>query len=313
MSNDDDSFHSADSSLNDSYSSTAGTLGDLVRQSFVSQPRKFLNICHINAQSVPSHYSDLFDTFADADVHAVLISETWLKPHLLSTTYPLPGFILIRNDRVGKRGGGVAIYLKSGLSHKILVSSPANSATAEFIFIEACVNGAKIVLGVVYCPPCVDYFSSIEPVLESLGSEYQHIVIMGDFNTDLLSHSSSRSRKLLDITRSASLHVLPLQATHHNPDGHDTWLDLILTSSPPLVSSFGQYPAPGFSHHDLIYLSYILKPPKPSPKVLHLRSFRRMDVEKLRRDASNVNWEGLKQAATVSEKVAILNQHLINL
>ncbi|XP_026731853.1 uncharacterized protein LOC113496734 [Trichoplusia ni] len=261
------------------------TLGETLRNTFIGQPQlQIINVCHINAQSVPSHYSDLVDTFSNSGVHAVLISETWLKPHLLSTTYPLPGFVLIRNDRVEKRGGGVAIYLRSEFPFKILATSPGSSASSEFLFLEVFVKGAKLILGVVYCPPTVDYFSSIEPVLESIGSEYSHVIVMGDFNTDLLSENSLRSRKLLEIIRSSSLHVLPLQATHHIIDGHDTWLDLILSSSPSLVSASGQLPAPGFSHHDLIFLSYSLKPPKPRPRVLHLRSFGRMDVEKLHRD-----------------------------
>ncbi|KAG6439026.1 hypothetical protein O3G_MSEX000420 [Manduca sexta] len=72
------------------------------------------------------------------------------------------------------------------------------------------------------------------------------------------------SRKLLTVLDSAKLHVLPLQATHHNMDSHDTWLDLILTSAPSPVFSHGQFPAPGFTDHDLIYMSYALKPPKLS-------------------------------------------------
>lgn len=91
---------------------------------------------------------------------------------------------------------------------------------------------------------------------------------MGDLNTDLFSSNSPRSRKLLGIIESTSLHALSLHATHHNNNSEDTLLDLIMTSDPSLVSSHGQYPAPGFLHHDLLYLpSYALKPPKPKPKV----------------------------------------------
>ncbi|KAF9820505.1 hypothetical protein SFRURICE_009924 [Spodoptera frugiperda] len=89
---------------------------------------------------------------------------------------------------------------------------------------------------------------------------------MGDFNTNLLASNSSRSRRLRCLIESASLHLLPLQPTHHNIVGEDSWLDLIITSKPNLVSSHGQHEAPGFSHHDLIFLSYVLKPPKVKPR-----------------------------------------------
>ncbi|XP_022827884.1 uncharacterized protein LOC111357424 [Spodoptera litura] len=141
---------------------------------------------------------------------------------------------------------------------------------------------------------------------------YEHLVIMGDFNTDLLTHSP-RSRKLLHLVESTSLHILPLQPTHHNTVADDTWLDLILTSNPSLVSCHGQHDAPAFSHHDLIYLSYILKPPKAKPRVLYRRCFGKVDNEKLLEDASRIDWEPLMEATTVDDKIDIFNKAVINL
>lgn len=57
-------------------------------------------------------------------------------------------------------------------------------ADAEYLFLEVYVQESKMVLGVVFCPPAIDYFSSLEMVLESLGPEYAPHVIKGDFNTD---------------------------------------------------------------------------------------------------------------------------------
>ena len=157
ISDNDESFHSANesvTSLNESFCSIADTLGDSLRDIFKQQNNRLLNVCHLNAQSVPSHFNDLYEAFYDSNVHAVLISETWLKPQLLSTSYQLPGFVLIRNDRVGKGGGGVAIYLRSDFPYKIISSSSSNySASAEFLFLEVCVRGAKIILGVVLLSP----------------------------------------------------------------------------------------------------------------------------------------------------------------
>lgn len=298
MYSDDDSYYSANSSSDDdSFCSASPTLGDCVRQTFNNNSHNLLKVCHINAQSIPSHYSDFLETFTDTDVNAILISESWLKPQLLSTAYPLADFIFIRNDRAERRGGGVAIYLRSHIPYKILFSSSVSSS-AEFLFLEICTKGAKAVLGVVYCPPNVDYFSSLDSILESLGSEYSHHIIMGDFNTDLLSSHLPRVQKLLEVIQSANLQIVPLQATHHNRDGNDTWLDLILTSNPSLVSSNGQFSAPAFSHHDLIFLSYVLKPPKPKPKFLYMRCFNRINLTDLQSDASALTgtfYEHLRQ------------------
>lgn len=108
---------------------------------------------------------------------------------------------------------------------------------------------------------------------------------MGDFSTDLLALNFPRARNLLQTIQASSLLLF-----HHDLDYQDTWLDLILTSSPHLVSSHGQILASSFSRHDLIFLTYILKPPKLPPIFLRIHSYRRMDIEKLRGDAAKRDW-----------------------
>ncbi|XP_061715618.1 uncharacterized protein LOC133523880 [Cydia pomonella] len=135
---------------------------------------------------------------------------------------------------------------------------------------------------------------------------------MGDFNTDLLKFNN-RSRKLHEIVESAGLNVLPLNPTHHNCDASDSWLDLILTSSKDLVDKVGQFTAPAFSHHDLIFMSYRIRPPKPQSKFVQLRSFARLDIEALKRDACAVDWTPVYAAPSVDEGVALLNKAVLKL
>lgn len=283
---DSDSYYSAqDSEL--SFNSFSDSSNDIVHNlqhqlnNIFSTSNNFLNICHINAQSIPRHFSEFESSFSSTLIHAILISESWLKPSLPSSLYPLPGYTLIRNDRVGKRGGGVAIYLLASIPHKIILRSHSEfSGTSEHLFVEIGFKGTRMILGVVYCPPSVDYFAGLETALDSICAEYTHCVIMGDFNTDVMKNTH-RSIKLQTIIESVNLTILPLMATHHNVGTNDSLIDLILTASPGFVKTHGQVPAPGFSRHDLIYASYKLKPPKSSPSILHLRSFSRMDYDKL--------------------------------
>ncbi|CAH0397388.1 unnamed protein product [Chilo suppressalis] len=76
-------------------------LGSLVSKEFSATATETLNVCHINAQSIPCHYTELLNTFTPSSViHAILISESWLKPCLSSVSVDLPGYTLIRNDRI---------------------------------------------------------------------------------------------------------------------------------------------------------------------------------------------------------------------
>ena len=282
---------------NSSFNSDTDNLSTELHTCFLDKKNN-LNLCHINAQSVPKHYTELLDTFSSNLISAVLVSESWLKPCLPSTAYSLPGFILIRNDRTGKGGGGVAIYLKSDIPFKIILSSPCNySASAEYLFIEISLGSTKVALGILYCPPTVDYFSCLEPVLESLSSDYPHLIIMGDLNTDI-SRDSHRTQKLLSLLKSTGLAYLQLFPTHHNINGNDSWIDHILTSADQLVNAHGQVPAPGFSRHDLIYASFALKIPKFISRTVQLRSYGRINLDNLSRDASGIDWTPIQQLHT---------------
>ncbi|XP_026328672.1 uncharacterized protein LOC113236727 [Hyposmocoma kahamanoa] len=273
------------------------------------------NICHINAQSIPRHYTELLDTFSSSSLHAVLVTESWFKPCHNSTTYALPGYILVRNDRPLVNGGGVAIYISSSVPFKTISASEyVNVNDIEYIFLEIVVSGVKAILGVVYCPRPVNSvtLTSLTSVLDPLATDYSHLVIMGDLNTDLLQDSLA-SRNLRSTIESFSLSILEFNATHHNIHTEDTWIDQAIVSSPNRVVKHGQVPAPGFSHHDLLYVVYKIKPHKRSSEIKKLRNFAGLELNKLAHDASTIDWSGVLATSTVDGKVANFGATLLSL
>lgn len=288
-------------------------LRDQLYSHFSFSTAKCFNIVHINAQSVHCHYPDLLSSFDSDLVHAVLISETFLKPALSSSLYLLPGYKLLRNDRTGKGGGGVAIYLRADLKHKIIDRSPSDySNFSEHLFIEVIVNHIKILLGVFYSPSNqIDYFASLESKLEHHNSFYEQIIILGDFNTCLLK-DNVRSRRLQSLITSVDMHILPLHATHHAPHSSPSLLDLVLVSDVSKVASHGQLPAP-FSYHDLIFLSYKIRCPRRKPQFLFLRSFKNICLDRLRAEADSIDWSSVYNCSDLDSKVALFNRLLLDL
>lgn len=299
-------FHSDDSCpppLNE-------TLDDLFKNSV-----KTFNVVHINAQSIPAHYPDLLATFESKNIHAILVSESWLKPCLASTCYSLPGFKLIRNDRIGKGGGGVAIFLRSNISFQIisLSTQPSTPDISEHILLEVHLGFSKILLGVFYNPSMLNkYYTDFEQVLDKFTPSYKHIIIMGDFNTCLLKNDY-RSKKLISIVEACNLHILPLNATHSVPGFVPSLLDLAIISCLDRVTKYGQYNADAFSHHDLIYLSYNLRPPKVKPQILMRRSFGGMNIDMLRKDAAKIDWSNIMECECVDQKIELFNIEIIKL
>lgn len=289
----EDSFHSIEE-----YS-----LAESLASAF-SDASKHFNIVHINAQSIPAHYSDMLVSFDCNNIHAILVSESWLKPCLHSNCYSLPGFVLIRNDRVGKGGGGVAIYLRANIPYKVIKSSaqPSPDNEIEHLLVEISIFHSSLLLGVFYSPSLlVNYFTSFENLLHQFVPSYEHTILMGDFNTCLLK-SNTRSTKLKYIIEECNLHIIPLSATHHSPGCVPSLLDLAIVSSPELTTKYGQLRADAFSCHDLIFLSYRVRYRRLKPKVMMQRNFSRMNSDLLLEDTGNIDWSPVLNASDVSEQ-----------
>lgn len=311
------SLPSSESSLTSSHDSFVSIpcLSDLLDSHFASVPKN-LNVVHINAQSIPAHYPDLLASFEQQNnIHAILVSESWLKPCLSSSSYPLPGFHLIRNDRTGSGGGGVAIYLRAHIPYSIINMSaqPPPSHAGEHLFVEVLLYHTKVLLGVYYSPSShVNYFATFENLLEDLIPTYSHSIIMGDFNTCIIK-KDFRSSKLESIIKSSNMHILPTNATHYFPNSTPSLLDLIIVSSIDHVALHGQCTADAFSYHDLIFLSYKIRPPKAKPKTLLLRNFGNLNLENLRNDASSIDWAPLLNSDSIDDKITTFNSILLKL
>lgn len=309
------SLSSSSSSDDDSFHSTRFlSLNETLKSNFSDVAKKF-NVIHINAQSIPAHYPDMLTSFECKNIHAILVSESWLKPCLPSTCYALPGFQLIRNDRIGKGGGGVAIYLKSHFSFNIVASSPQPllEDSIEYLLLEVQLSHTKILLGVFYSSSSqIDYFSQFEVLLDTYIPSYNHNIIMGDFNTCLIK-ANARANKLKYILDSCNLRVLSNAATHFAPDCIPSLLDLMMVSQPDYVAKFGQCSADAFSHHHLIFLSYNIRVHKPKPTIVLQRNFSGMDTNSLCSDAHLIDWTEIVNESSVHRKVELFNSVITQL
>ena len=305
---------SSSSTSQDSFHTTSLDLSDVLENTFSDVPKNF-NVVHINAQSIPAHYPDMLLAFDNKNIHAVLVSETWFSPCLLSTSFSLPGFQLFRNDRINRAGGGVAIYVRSSIPCSVVNISPPTSSsdTAQHMFLELTLSHTKVLLGVFYSPSLrVDYFLTLEKLLEDLTPGYSHSILMGDFNTCLLKNDQ-RSKRLISVIESSDLHILPHGATHFFPNCTPSLLDLTIVSSVNHVAKHGQCAADAFSYHDLLFLSYKIRPPKSKAKVLLQRNFGGMNLGDLRQDAIDTDWTVIDEAGSVDEKVHLFNSLIIQL
>jgi hypothetical protein len=266
-----------------------------------------LHVVHINSEDLLCHFADIHELFFSSGVHIILISETWLKPFHSDHLVHIAGYTLHRHDRIGKGGGGVGAYIRDDLTYNFVAASNLDIHKPEFLFFDIVINSLKILFGVVYKPPQVGFLSDIEDTLLEILPTYDHIIIAGDFNTNLL-ENSRRSNNLKNMFNSLSLEILPLSATYqhsllHNP----TLLDLLICNNKNRIINHGQIPDHAISKHHIIFLSYNIKVPKRKSKIISFRNFKNVNVRDLNNDAMNLPWMDVELFDNIDAKVDFFN------
>ena len=165
------------------------------------------------------------------------------------------GYSLVRQDR-NTRGGGIAFYIKSTykftkVAHSTYVTNSGKLLLTEYLI--GTVHAKKIdtvLICLVYNPPDLSFkknFAALIKHLRQYSEIYPCKIVMGDFNSNLLS-SGSDARFLLDLAGELALKVINHGPTHF-ATLPGTWIDAILVGTNDTVLAFDNRPAPYDNRH----------------------------------------------------------------
>ena len=164
------------------------------------------------------------------------MSETWLQD-CNCNLYNVAGYNLIENHRSTKKGGGVAIFLKRGISYQNRNDLEHMGDIYESVFIEidkdAFSKDKNVIIGVIYRPPGTDleiFNEHISILLNKLKNEYKFCYLMCDYNVNLLNYGKHReTTDFVDALHSNSFVSLINRPTRVNGDSA-TLIDNIFTN-----------------------------------------------------------------------------------
>ena len=203
-------------------------------------------LCHLNVQSLMSKQDELELTLTIAQRPVILgLSETWLDGSVTDAEVSVPCYATYRRDW-GSRGGGVLVYVTDKC--RSMRRNDLEEDEVEILWVEVRMNQRTLLLGNMFRPPNAtsSVLDSLEVMLERAVSERKEVILMGDFNLNLLVHSTETDR-LLQITEDNNLKQLisvPTRITNHS----QTLIDLLFTTNPNIFTDTGTAALTGSDH-----------------------------------------------------------------
>ena len=118
------------------------------------------------------------------------ISETHLKKKHVNERFSIYGYNLFCRDRLGRCGGGVAIYARHDLLATEWTFQVPPEPSFELLWIKISTRQKDVFIGALYHPPNPQYQSSrlleyMEVIANELSCSYPGapVIVAGDFNT----------------------------------------------------------------------------------------------------------------------------------
>ncbi|KAK4830875.1 LOW QUALITY PROTEIN: hypothetical protein QYF61_013804 [Mycteria americana] len=230
----------------------------------------------------------------------VAITETWWDDsHNCSAA--MDGYKLFRRDKRGRRGGGVALYVRECLDSLELNDGDGDDRVeCLWVRIRGKANKADIVVGVCYRPPNQDEEAD-EIVYKQLGevSRSLALVLVRDFNLPDVcwkynTAERKQSRRFLECIDSFLTQLVS------EPPREGAPLDLLLTNGEGLVSHVMVGGRLGQSDHEMIEFLILEGVTRGGTRTATL-DFQRADFGLFRRLVERVPWEAARKGKGVQE------------
>ena len=82
---------------------------------------------YLNARSIINKKNELNIMVEDIDPHIIGITESWANTDITDAELGLTGYVMFRRNRIGRRGGGVILYVKESIqAYEIKLESEAD-------------------------------------------------------------------------------------------------------------------------------------------------------------------------------------------
>ena len=262
----------------------------------------------LNARSIINKRNELNIMVDDIKPHIIGITESWANNDITDAELRLEGYVMFRKDRVGRRGGGVLLYIKETIAaYEVQLQEEADCN--EAIWCKLVTGHTTVTIGVVYrCPNItIQNNDKIHNAISEVSKG--DCIIMGDFNHgnikwDSLQSTGVEDQKFWYLVQDSFLtqHVL-------EPTRAARVLDIVLSSQKEFVDNVVIQEPLGSSDHNQLHFNINIKSDKTKVKQCR-RDFRRGNYEEIRNFLARIEWNDNMNNKTTTECSNILRGEL---
>ena len=135
----------------------------------------------LNTRSIVNKKNELNIMVEDTDPHIIGITESWANTDLIDAELGLTGYVMFKRDRIGRRGGGIILYVKESIqAYEIKLEREADYGEAVWCIIVS--GNSKLTIELVYRSPNINEEDNtkIQNAIKEVSK--RECIIMGDFN-----------------------------------------------------------------------------------------------------------------------------------
>ena len=253
----------------------------------------------LNARSIINKKTELNIMVDDIKPHIIGITESWANNDITDAELGLEGYVMFRKDRMGRRGGGVLLYIKESIpAYEVQLQEEADCK--EALWCNLVTGHTTVTIGVVYRCPNITIQNN-EKIHKAISEVSKgDCIIMGDFNHGNIKWDSQQStgvedQKFLCLVQDNFLtqHVL-------EPTRAARVLDIVLSSHKEFVDNVVIQEPLGRSDHNQLHFNINIKSDKTKVKQCR-RDFRRGNYDEIRKSLALIDWNDKMNNKTATE------------
>ena len=262
----------------------------------------------LNARSIVNKRNELNIMVEDTDPHIIGITESWATPDISDAELGMTGYVMFRKDRLGRRGGGVILYIKESIqAYKIKLEKEAECEEAVWCNIVS--GNSTLTVGLVYRSPNINTEDNekIQNAIKEVSK--RDCIIMGDFNHGRIQWKSlqstgSEDQKFLNLVQDSFLiqHVL-------EPTRGENVLVIVLSSQKEFIDNVRICEPLGCSDHNQIYFIMKVKG-EQNRKIRYRKNFHKGRYKDMRKYLAKIDWNNTLENKTAKECWNILKSEI---